>query len=408
MSCGCFALHGWRTGREFGEWADLPAFHENVRFKQTMDGLAIKRWLPRSSRVGQMTAKAETKRKRGPGRPPKTVVSGVNDMPPTENLVAMYKDMLLIRRFEEKAGQLYGMGQIGGFCHLYIGQEAVVVGLQSASKPGDTVVTSYRDHGHMLACGMDADGVMAELTGREGGYSRGKGGSMHMFSREKNFFGGHGIVGAQVPIGVGLAFSHKYKNEPNVCMTYLGDGAVNQGQVYESFNMAALWSLPVVFIIENNQYGMGTKVTRAAAGRALADRGMAYGILGKQVDGMDVLAVRTAALEALAHCRDGNGPYILEMKTYRYRGHSMSDPAKYRTREEVDAMRKQHDPIDQIRDLLKNQHVDDARLKEIDSDVKATVTKATEFAQTSPEPDPSELFTDILLPLTDNKLVAKV
>ena len=355
-----------------------------------------------------MTAKAETKRKRGPGRPPKTVGSGVNDMPPTEDLVAMYKDMLLIRRFEEKAGQLYGMGQIGGFCHLYIGQEAVVIGLQSASKPGDTVVTSYRDHGHMLACGMDADGVMAELTGREGGYSRGKGGSMHMFSREKNFFGGHGIVGAQVPIGVGLAFSHKYKNEPNVCMTYLGDGAVNQGQVYESFNMAALWSPPVVFVIENNQYGMGTKVTRAAAGRALADRGMAYGIPGKQVDGMDVLAVRTAALEALAHCRDGNGPYILEMKTYRYRGHSMSDPAKYRTREEVDAMRKQHDPIDQIRDLLKNQHVDDARLKEIDSAVKATVTKATEFAQTSPEPDPSELFTDILLPLTDNKLVAKV
>ena len=217
-----------------------------------------------------MTAKAETKRKRGPGRPPKTVVSGVNDMPPTEDLVAMYKDMLLIRRFEEKAGQLYGMGQIGGFCHLYIGQEAVVVGLQSASKPGDTVVTSYRDHGHMLACGMDADGVMAELTGREGGYSRGKGGSMHMFSREKNFFGGHGIVGAQVPIGVGLAFSHKYKNEPNVCMTYLGDGAVNQGQVYESFNMAALWSLPVVFVIENNQYGMGTSVSRAAAGLDLA------------------------------------------------------------------------------------------------------------------------------------------
>jgi len=255
---------------------------------------------------------------------------------------------------------------------------------------------------------MESDGVMAELTGRAGGYSRGKGGSMHMFSREKNFFGGHGIVGAQVPIGVGLAFSHKYKNEPNVCMTYLGDGAVNQGQVYESFNMAALWSLPVVFVIENNQYGMGTKVTRAAAGRALADRGMAYGIPGKQVDGMNVLAVRTAALEALAHCREGNGPFILEMKTYRYRGHSMSDPAKYRTREEVDAMRKQHDPIDQIREILKNQDVDDARLKEIDSDVKAIVTKATEFAQTSPEPDPSELFTDILLPLTDSKLIAKV
>jgi pyruvate dehydrogenase E1 component alpha subunit len=332
-----------------------------------------------------MSVKADSKRKRGPGRPPKTVSAGINDMPPTDDLVSMYRDMLLIRRFEEKAGQLYGMGQIGGFCHLYIGQEAVVVGLQSASKPGDTVVTSYRDHGHMLACGMDADGVMAELTGR-----------------------GHGIVGAQVPIGVGLAFSHKYKDEPNVCMTYLGDGAVNQGQVYESFNMAALWRLPVVFVIENNQYGMGTKVTRAAAGRALADRGMAYGIPGRQVDGMNVLAVRTAALEALAHCRDGNGPFILEMKTYRYRGHSMSDPAKYRTREEVDAMRKQHDPIDQLRELLKDQDIDDARLKEIDADVKAVVTKATEFAQTSPEPDPAELYTDVLVPLTDETLMAKV
>ncbi|MGB2258493.1 MAG: pyruvate dehydrogenase (acetyl-transferring) E1 component subunit alpha, partial [Candidatus Puniceispirillaceae bacterium] len=277
-----------------------------------------------------------------------------------------------------------------------------------ASKPGDTVVTSYRDHGHMLACGMAADGVMAELTGRAGGYSRGKGGSMHMFSREKKFFGGHGIVGAQVPIGVGLAFSHKYKEEPNVCLTYLGDGAVNQGQVYESFNMAALWSLPCLFIIENNQYGMGTAVTRAAAGRDLADRGMAYGIPGKQVDGMDVLAVRNAALEALAHCREGNGPYILEMKTYRYRGHSMSDPAKYRTREEVDAMRKQHDPIDQMRDLLKNQNISDDQLKAIDSDVKVTVTKATEFAQTSPEPDASELFTDILLPDTGDSQPAKV
>jgi len=355
-----------------------------------------------------MVAKTETKRKKGPGRPPKSAASKINDMPATDDLLAMYKDMLLIRRFEEKAGQLYGMGQIGGFCHLYIGQEAVVVGLQSASKPGDTVVTSYRDHGHMLACGMAADGVMAELTGRAGGYSRGKGGSMHMFSREKKFFGGHGIVGAQVPIGVGLAFSHKYKSEPNVCLTYLGDGAVNQGQVYESFNMAALWHLPCLFIIENNQYGMGTAVTRAAAGRALADRGLAYGIPGKQVDGMDVLAVRSAALEALAHCRDGNGPYILEMKTYRYRGHSMSDPAKYRTREEVDAMRKQHDPIDQMRDLLKNQNVTDEQLKSIDSDVKVTVTKATEFAQTSPEPDVSELFTDILLPVDDGGQPAKV
>ena len=355
-----------------------------------------------------MVAKADTKRKKGPGRPAKAAAVKINNIPATDDLLAMYKDMLLIRRFEEKAGQLYGMGQIGGFCHLYIGQEAVVVGLQSASKPGDTVVTSYRDHGHMLACGMAADGVMAELTGRAGGYSRGKGGSMHMFSREKKFFGGHGIVGAQVPIGVGLAFSHKYKEEPNVCLTYLGDGAVNQGQVYESFNMAALWSLPCLFIIENNQYGMGTAVTRAAAGRDLADRGMAYGIPGKQVDGMDVLAVRNAALEALAHCREGNGPYILEMKTYRYRGHSMSDPAKYRTREEVDAMRKQHDPIDQMRDLLKTQNISDDQLKSIDSDVKVTVTKATEFAQTSPEPDASELFTDILLPDTGDSQSAKM
>ena len=345
-----------------------------------------------------MVQKARTPRKKKPGRPPKAIATGRNDMPATEDLTAMYHDMLLIRRFEEKAGQLYGMGQIGGFCHLYIGQEAVVVGLQSASRPGDTVVTSYRDHGHMLACGMDADGVMAELTGREGGYSRGKGGSMHMFSREKKFFGGHGIVGAQVPIGCGLAFSHKYKDEANVCMTYLGDGAVNQGQVYESFNMAALWDLPCLFVIENNQYGMGTAVTRTAAGRALAERGSAYGIPGKQVDGMDVLAVREAGLEALAHCRDGKGPYILEMKTYRYRGHSMSDPAKYRTREEVDAMRKQHDPIDQLRELLIKQNVREEALKAMDAEVKAVVTKATEFAQTSPEPDPSELFTDILLP----------
>jgi pyruvate dehydrogenase E1 component alpha subunit len=355
-----------------------------------------------------MTAKAKSGRKKKPGRPPKTIVPKVNTIPPIDDLIDIYKDMLLIRRFEEKAGQLYGMGQIGGFCHLYIGQEAVVVGLQSASMPGDTVVTSYRDHGHMLACGMAADGVMAELTGRAGGYSRGKGGSMHMFSREKKFFGGHGIVGAQVPIGVGLAFSHKYKEEKNVCLTYLGDGAVNQGQVYESFNMAALWSLPCLFVIENNQYGMGTAVTRAAAGSALADRGLAYGIPGKQVDGMDVLAVRAAALKGLAHCRDGNGPYILEMKTYRYRGHSMSDPAKYRTREEVDAMRKQHDAIDQMRELLKNYNISDHQLKEIDSDVKATVTVATEFAQSSPEPDPSELFTDILLPVSEENLGAKV
>ena len=332
------------------------------------------------------------------GRPPKAPMkSRANDLPSTEVLTQLYEDMLLIRRFEEKAGQLYGMGEIGGFCHLYIGQEAVVVGLQSVAEEGDSVVTSYRDHGHMLACGMDAGGVMAELTGREGGYSKGKGGSMHMFSREKNFYGGHGIVAAQVPIGAGLAFAHKYKGDGKVNMAYLGDGAVNQGQVYETFNMAALWKLPVIFVIENNQYGMGTAVTRAAAGQDLCDRGKAYGIPGVQVDGMDVLAVRAAGEAALAHCREGHGPYILEMKTYRYRGHSMSDPAKYRTREEVDSMRKQHDPIDQLKELLLREGLDEAALKELDKQVKQVVTKATDFALTSPLPSEDELYTDILV-----------
>ena len=305
--------------------------------------------------------------------------------------------MLMIRRFEEKAGQLYGMGHIGGFCHLYIGQEAVVVGIQSVATENDSIVTSYRDHGHMLACGMDAGGVMAELTGRTDGYSAGKGGSMHMFSREKNFYGGHGIVGAQVPIGAGLAFAHKYKGDGGVNMAYLGDGATNQGQVYETFNMAALWTLPLLVVIENNQYGMGTAVSRSSAGQDLADRGSAYGIPGKQVDGMDVLAVRAAASEALEYCRSGKGPFILEMKTYRYRGHSMSDPAKYRTRDEVDAMRKQHDPIEQLRDLLLREGVDEAWIKDVDKQIKLEVTKAADFALESPEPDPSELMTDILV-----------
>ena len=305
--------------------------------------------------------------------------------------------MLMIRRFEEKAGQLYGMGHIGGFCHLYIGQEAVVVGIQSVATENDSIVTSYRDHGHMLACGMDAGGVMAELTGRADGYSAGKGGSMHMFSREKNFYGGHGIVGAQVPIGAGLAFAHKYTGDGGVNMAYLGDGATNQGQVYETFNMAALWTLPLLVVIENNQYGMGTAVSRSSAGQDLADRGSAYGIPGKQVDGMDVLAVRAAASEALEYCRSGKGPFILEMKTYRYRGHSMSDPAKYRTRDEVDAMRKQHDPIEQLRDLLLREGVDEAWIKDVDKQIKLEVTKAADFALESPEPDPSELMTDILV-----------
>ena len=338
-----------------------------------------------------MADKKNTVRKRG--RPPKSVI---NDKPSREILEQLYEQMILIRRFEEKAGQLYGMGHIGGFCHLYIGQEAVVVGMQSMAEEGDSVVTSYRDHGHMLACGMESRGVMAELTGRKDGYSRGKGGSMHMFSREKNFYGGHGIVAAQVPIGAGLAFAHKYKGDGGVNMAYLGDGAVNQGQVYETFNMSALWKLPVIFVIENNQYGMGTSVSRAAAGLDLADRGKAYGIPGLQVDGMDVLAVRAAAREALDYCRSGKGPYILEMKTYRYRGHSMSDPAKYRTRDEVDAMRKQHDPIEQLRDLLLREGVDEAGLKQIDQKVKGVVTEAADFALASPEPELDELFTDIL------------
>jgi len=317
---------------------------------------------------------------------------------PKEELIRHYRDMLLIRRFEEKAGQLYGMGLIGGFCHLYIGQEAVVVGMQAAAEESDTVITSYRDHGHMLACGMDPKGVMAELTGRAGGYSRGKGGSMHMFSAEKKFYGGHGIVGAQVPLGTGLAFAHKYQKDGKVAMVYLGDGAVNQGQVYEAFNMAALWQLPVVYVIENNKYAMGTSVQRSAAGTRLCDRGIAYGIPGEQVDGMDVAAVRQAGAQALAQARKGNGPTILEMMTYRYRGHSMSDPAKYRTKEEVAKMRQEHDPIDRLRErLLAGKMIDEAGLKNLDREVKDQVSHATEFAQSSPEPDPAELYTDVLV-----------
>ena len=309
----------------------------------------------------------------------------------------MYKKMLLIRRFEEKAGQLYGMGQIGGFCHLYIGQEAVVVGIQSAQIDGDSIVTSYRDHGHMLACDMDPKGVMAELTGRKDGYSKGKGGSMHMFSREKGFFGGHGIVAAQVPIGAGLAFSHKYNGNKNVSITYFGDGAANQGQVYESYNIASLWKLPVVFVIENNKYGMGTSVNRSSAGENLSDRGKPYGIMSEIVDGMDILAVREAAIRAIDFCRSGKGPYILEMKTYRYRGHSMSDPAKYRTRDEVDKIRKTSDPIENIKLLLNKMGVEDKTLKDIDIDIKSVIAEAAKFAQDSPEPSEDELFTDITI-----------
>jgi pyruvate dehydrogenase E1 component alpha subunit len=313
-----------------------------------------------------------------------------------EQELSAYRQMLLIRRFEEKAGQLYGMGLIGGFCHLYIGQEAVVVGMQMAIKPGDGVITGYRDHGHMLACGMDPRGVMAELTGRRGGYSKGKGGSMHMFSVEKGFFGGHGIVGAQVPLGTGLAFANRYRGNDNVALTYFGDGAANQGQVYESFNMAKLWKLPVIYVIENNQYGMGTSVARASATTNLSLRGRSFDIPGEQVDGMDVRAVKAAGDEAVKLCRDGNGPIILEMLTYRYRGHSMSDPAKYRTKEEVDKMRTEHDPIEQVRSrLLKNGFASEDALKKIDAEVRGFVNEAAEFATNDAEPDPSELWTDV-------------
>ena len=315
-----------------------------------------------------------------------------------DELHQYYHNMLLIRRFEEKAGQLYGMGLIGGFCHLYIGQEAVVVGIQSTLKDGDAVITSYRDHGHMLACGMEARGVMAELTGRASGYSKGKGGSMHMFSREKNFYGGHGIVAAQVPIGAGIAFAHKYNENDLVSVTYFGDGAINQGQVGEALNMAALWDLPAIFVIENNKYAMGTSQERASAGTDLYNRGKPYGIPGKQVDGMDVLAVREAAQTAVAHCRTGKGPYVLEMQTYRYRGHSMSDPAKYRSREEVSKVRSERDPIDRMRGwLIDEGFAEEDELKEIDRKIKDIVSDAAEFAQNSPEPDSSELYTDVLV-----------
>ena len=307
-----------------------------------------------------------------------------------------YREMLLIRRFEEKAGQLYGMGFIGGFCHLYIGQEAVVVGVSMAARPSDQTITSYRDHGHMLACGMEARGVMAELTGRIGGYSKGKGGSMHMFSREKHFYGGHGIVAAQVPLGAGLAFADKYLGNDNVTFAYFGDGASNQGQVYEAYNMAELWDLPVIFVIENNQYAMGTSMKRSTKSTTLYGRGEAFGIPGEQVDGMDVLAVKAAAEKAVAHCRAGKGPYILEVMTYRYRGHSMSDPAKYRTREEVQKMRDERDPIEHVRELLlQGKHASEDDLKAIDKEIKEIVNDSAEFSKESPEPPLEELWTDI-------------
>jgi len=342
-------------------------------------------------------AKAAAKSKPVPPVKAKASLAGDNSVTGPE-LTRYYRDMLLIRRFEERAGQLYGMGLIGGFCHLYIGQEAVVVGMQAAITPKDAVITSYPHHGHMLACGMESRGVMAELTGRIGGYSKGKGGSMHMFSREKNFYGGHGIVGAQVPIGTGLGFAHKYNGTGQLSVTYFGDGSANQGQVYEAMNMAALWKLPVIYVIENNRYGMGTSVERASAITELFRHGEAFGIPGERVDGMDVLAVKAAADRAVAYVRAGKGPYILEMQTYRYRGHSMSDPAKYRTKEEVDKFRNERDPIEQVRRrLIDAKAIDEPGLKAIDAEIRRIVNDAAEFAQQSPEPDPSELWTDILV-----------
>lgn len=313
-----------------------------------------------------------------------------------EELKKLYRDMLLIRRFEEKAGQLYGMGLIGGFCHLYIGQEAVVTGINSQQEKQDTVVTSYRDHAHMLACGMDANGIMAELTGRIDGYSRGKGGSMHMFSRDENFFGGHGIVGASTAIGTGLGFAHKYKKDKGVAVAYMGDGAANQGQVAECYNMAALWDLPVLFVIENNQYGMGTSVKRSSAGQ-LYRRGEGYGIPGEQIDGMDVFTVQKAARQALDYVRSGNGPYILEVMTYRYRGHSMSDPAKYRSKEEVESMKSERDPITKVLHVMQEAGIAEEEIKKIDNEIKSIVNESAQFSQDSPLPPAEDLWTDILV-----------
>jgi pyruvate dehydrogenase E1 component alpha subunit len=327
------------------------------------------------------------------------------DRPPEPNrfkaskdqLLEFYKEMLLIRRFEERAGQLYGLGLIGGFCHLYIGQEAVAVGLQSAMTVGkDSVITGYRDHGHMLAYGIDPKVIMAELTGREAGISKGKGGSMHMFSVDHGFYGGHGIVGAQVPLGTGLAFAHKYREDGGVCLTYFGDGAANQGQVYEAFNMAKLWNLPVIYAIENNQYAMGTSVKRSSSEPDFYKRGESHRIPGIQVDGMDVLAVRGAAEEALKWARE-NGPIIVELLTYRYRGHSMSDPAKYRTREEVQGIREHRDPIEHAKRELEKAGVKEEELKAIDKTIKDVIVEAAKFAEDAPEPDPSELYTDVLV-----------
>jgi pyruvate dehydrogenase E1 component alpha subunit len=351
----------------------------------------------RSRKSAEKTVKAAGPKGKKKSSASKKAAGGASSALPGDQLLSFYREMLLIRRFEEKSGQMYGMGLIGGFCHLYIGEEAVIVGMRSVMSPRDSMITAYRDHGHALAVGEDPKAVMAELMGRQGGSSKGKGGSMHLYRPEANFYGGHGIVGASVPIGVGVAFAHKYRDDGGICLTFFGDGAANQGQVYEACNMAALWSLPVLFVIENNRYGMGTSVERASAITDLYRHGAAFNIPGHQVDGMDVEKVIEAGREAVEHCRAGKGPIILEMLTYRYRGHSMSDPAKYRSREEVSKMRAEHDPIDQVRKrLLDAGQATEESLRDIDREIKAKVTEAAEYAQNSPEPEPAELYTDVL------------
>ena len=349
--------------------------------------------MARAVKTPKSAAKAAPEKTPPAQAPNKAPPAGAGDK---AELLAFYRDMLLIRRFEERAGQLYGMGLIGGFCHLYIGQEAIAVGMQQVKEDGDQVITAYRAHGHMLACGVDPRAIMAELTGRAAGVSKGKGGSMHMFAPEDGFYGGHGIVGAQVSLGTGLALANRNSGNGNVSFVYFGDGAANQGQVYESFNMAQLWDLPVVYVIENNHYAMGTSIERSSSETHLYKRGVSFNIPGAEVDGMDVLAVREAGRVAADHARSGKGPFILEMKTYRYRGHSMSDPQKYRTRDEIDEVRKTRDPIDHLQDRLEKAGLaDDAALKAIDAEVKRIIADAAEFARTAPEPDPSELYTDV-------------
>jgi len=347
-------------------------------------------------RASASSKRAAPTQKRAKGQKSKSSKKMSNSILPNDELLSAYRDMLVIRRFEERAGQLYGLGKIGGFCHLYSGQEAVITGVVKARRPDDQIITAYRDHGHIIACGIEPKFVMAELLGRATGSSKGKGGSIHMFALAQHFYGGHGIVGAQVPIGTGLGFANAYRGQDNVSLTFLGDGAANQGQVYESFNMAALWKLPVVYIIENNQYAMGTSVERASAQTDFSKRGLSFGIEGQQIDGMDVESVYTATLAALDHARAGKGPIILEMKTYRYSGHSMSDPAKYRKREEVKTVRQQQDPINMLRDrLLERGIADEAQLKKINAEVLAQIEEATQFAENSSEPEPAELMTDI-------------